>query len=113
MPDTITISRDEYDHLRAAAEHLTDLAAYDAAKRALASGEDELIPAEFANRILDGENPITVYREMRGLSKMQLAERAGVDRVQLTDIEKGRKTGSVATLKRLADALGVTIDDLL
>lgn len=32
------------------------------AKAALAAGEDELIPADFANRLLDGESGLRVYR---------------------------------------------------
>jgi hypothetical protein len=31
--------------------------------------------------------------------------------VQIADIEAGTKTGSVETLKKLADALGVALDD--
>jgi mRNA interferase RelE/StbE len=36
-----------------------------------------------------------------------------VNRIQIIDIEAGRKTGSVATLRKLATALGVDIEDLL
>lgn len=32
---------------------------------------------------------------------------------QLSEIEAGKKTGSVATLQKLARALGVTIDELV
>lgn len=35
-----------------------------------------------------------------------------MNRTQIADIEAGRKTGSVATLKKLAGALAVAIDDL-
>ena len=41
-----------------------------------------------------------------------LAERAGVNRVTVAEIETGRKKGSVATLCALAVALDVTLDDL-
>ncbi|WP_338390850.1 helix-turn-helix transcriptional regulator [Rhodobacter capsulatus] len=37
---------------------------------------------------------------------------AGVKRVTVAEIETGRKQGSVATLRALADALGVSLDDL-
>jgi mRNA interferase RelE/StbE len=36
-----------------------------------------------------------------------------VGRVTVAEIETGRKTGSVATLRRLAAALEVTVDDLV
>lgn len=113
MAGTITITRDEYDRLRHAAEDLEDLRAYDRAKARLASGDDELVPAELVNRIVAGESPLRVLRDWRGLTQARLAERACVNRVQIADIEAGRKTGSVETVKRLADALGVTVDELV
>lgn len=113
MNEMVKITRDEYDRLLAAAEELDDLRAYDRARAALDSGEDELIPAEFAERLLAGESPLRVFRELRGLSQVKLGELSGVNRVQVADIEAGRKAGSIATVKKLADALGVRVDDLL
>ncbi|MFN3844331.1 MAG: helix-turn-helix transcriptional regulator [Paracoccaceae bacterium] len=112
MNEMVTIPRAEYDRLRAAAEDLADLQTYDRTKAALAAGEDELIPADYANRLLNGENALRVYRDLRGLTQAALAEKGGVNRVTVAEIEIGRKQGSVATLRALADALGVSIDDL-
>lgn len=113
MNETVTIPRAEYERLRQASEDLDDLQAYDRATAALASGEDELIPAAFADRLLDGESPLRVYRDCRGLSQAELARVSGVNRVQIIDIEAGRKTGSVETLRKLARALRVDLDDLV
>lgn len=112
MNEMVTIPREEYDRLRAAAEDLADLQSYDRAKAALAGGADELIPAEYANRLLSGENPLRIYRDLRGMTQAALAEKAGVNRVTVAEIETGRKQGSVATLRALAGALDVTLDDL-
>jgi mRNA interferase RelE/StbE len=112
MTEMVTIPRAEYDRLRAAAEDLADLQAYDRARAALEAGEEELIPAEHAARLLDGENPLRVYRDLRGLTQAALAQSAGINRVTVAEIETGRKQGSVATLRALAEALGVTVDDL-
>lgn len=109
MDDTITISRAEYDRLLEAADDLANIQAYD---RAMARNEAS-IPAEYVKRLIDGESPLRVYRDMRGLTQMALAEMASVNRVQITDIEAGRQTGSVSTLKKLAGALGLTVDDLV
>ncbi|MBD9528398.1 helix-turn-helix transcriptional regulator [Paracoccus sp. PAR01] len=109
MNEMITITREEYDRLREAAEDLADLQAYDRAKAALDAGE-ESYPADVVNRIVDGENPIKVLREFRGLTQMALAEASGVNRVQLVTIEQGKRTGSIATLKRIAEALSVDLD---
>ena len=113
MNETVTIPRAEYERLRQASEDLDDLQAYDRATASLAAGEDELIPAAFADRLLDGESPLRVYRDCRGLSQAELARVSGVNRVQIIDIEAGRKTGSVETLRKLARALWVDLDDLV
>ncbi len=112
MNEMVTITREEYNRLREAAEDLSDLRAYDHAKAVLDAGEDELIPAEFANRLLGGESPVRVYRDLRQLSQSALAERAGINRVTVAEIETGRKNGSISTLRAIAAALGVTVDDL-
>jgi DNA-binding XRE family transcriptional regulator len=112
MSEMVIISREELDRLRAAAEELADLQSYDRANAALMEGGDELIPSDYANRLLDGESPLRVYRDLRGLTQAALAERAGVNRVTVAEIETGRKQGSVATLRALAGALDVTLDDL-
>ena len=75
----------------------------------LAAGRDELIPA-FADRLLSGESPLRVYRALRG---RRLSPTNGVNRVQIAEIEAGRKSGSVETLRKLADALRVMVDDLV
>jgi DNA-binding XRE family transcriptional regulator len=107
--ETITIPRQEYDRLVEAAEELADIAAYDAAM----AERGEPVPHELVVRLVEGENPITVFREFRGMSKAGLARAAGVDRVQLLDIEAGRRRGSVDTLAKLAAALRVRVDDLI
>lgn len=112
MNDTVAIPREEYDRLRAAAEDLADLQAYDSAKAALMLGEEDLIAAASVDRLLNGEIPLRVYRDLRGMTQAALAEKSGVNRLSIAEIETGRKTGSVGTLRALADALGVKLDDL-
>lgn len=62
---------------------------------------------------LNGDAPLAVWREHRQLSQAELARQSGVNRVQIVDIEAGRKTGSVASLRKLATALQVDMDDLV
>lgn len=113
MTDTVTIPRAEYDRLLSIAEDVADDAAFDRAVARLARGEDEAVPAQFANRIIDGESPLRVYREYRGLTQAALSEASGVNRVQIADMEAGRKSGSVTTVRKLAAALKVTVEDLI
>ena len=112
MGEMITIPAAEYQALLGAATDLADLRAHDRAIAAIARGEEELVPEAVAKRLIAGENPLRVWREMRGLTQAALATASGVNRVQIANIESGAKTGSVATLRKLADALGVGLDDL-
>ena len=107
--DTVTLPRAEYEALLDRMENLSDILAYD---RGMAD-EFDALPHEFMVRLIDGEHPLTVYREWRGFSKMGLAKTSGVNRVQITNIESGKSNGSIDTLKKLADALFVPMDDLV
>ena len=47
------------------------------------------------------------------MTQEQLAEATGVHRVTIARIETGDVSPKAETLKRLADALGVLVDDLI
>lgn len=113
MDDMVTIPRAEYERLKSLVEDAADIRAYDKAMDDLASGRDHLVPEEFAERLIAGEAPLRVYRAWRGLTQEQLAAQAGVNRVQIADIEAGRGSGSVSTVAKLARALGVAMEALV
>lgn len=48
-----------------------------------------------------------------GLTQQELAFKSGLSIGMVQSIEVGRRTGSVKTLKKIADVLGITINDLL
>ena len=105
---TITIDRSTYDRLLADSEMLADIGTYNAAMAEHGEG----MPGAVFARIIDGENPVRVIREWRGLAQAELARRAGLHRVQVHDVETGKSRGSVATLKAIAAALNVSLDDI-
>jgi len=90
---------------------LTDAAAREKRLGKEAARADNL-PVEFVTRLIDGEHPVRIWREFRGLSPLALADKAGVGRSYIAEIEAGKKPGSLAAHRNLAYALGVTIDDL-
>ena len=94
------------------AEMLADLAAYDAAKARLARCEDELVPLEIDERRLAGESTVKIWREYRGLTQEGLAKKSKVSRSMIAAIEAKHKTGGIGTLKKLAGALKVDLDEL-
>ncbi len=56
---------------------------------------------------------INATRKCRGYSREKLSELAEVSVQFLADIEKGRKSMTVATLRRVASALNVTTDYII
>jgi DNA-binding XRE family transcriptional regulator len=109
----VVIPADDYRILVEKAEMLDDVAAYDRARAALAAGDDELVPAQVANAILDGENPVRVWRQHREMSQIQLAQAAGISQAYLAQIETGKREGTLRLYRSLAEALRVDLDDLV
>ena len=94
-------------------EDLQDILDYDAAVLAIERGEDELIPAEVVYAILDGENPIKVWREYRGLTQQQLSDKAGISKPYLSQIETGKRTGTTEILSAIAKSLDVSLEEVI
>ena len=55
------------------------------------------------------ESPIKILRKYRGLTQAELAEKADISRPYLTEIETGKKDGSIRAMRGLAEALGVPV----
>ncbi len=111
-PEWAVIPYEEYERLVDEAEMLQDVRAYDEAKEAIATGE-ELVPGRVTYAVLDGGNPVRVWREHRGLTQQQLAEAAGISVPYLSQIESGKRRGSAAVLAAIAKALELLLDDIV
>lgn len=85
------------------------LALFDAAH---AADDGFRIPAAVANAILDGEQPVKVWREQRSLTQEALAAKAGISKAYLCQIEMRKRVGAVKTLRAIADALTLKVNDL-
>ncbi len=53
------------------------------------------------------QHPVKILREHRGMTQAELAKESGLSRPYLTEIETGKKDGSIRAMKALAEALGV------
>jgi len=95
------------------AEMLADIRAYDAAKTRIELEEDEIIPFELVTRRVAGENAVKIWREYRLITQEKLSEISGVTRTMIAAIEAKHKKGSVSTLKKLAVALDVSLEQLV
>jgi len=98
-----------FARLMRAAESLDDVALFDAVK---AADDGFRVPGAVAHAILDGIHPVKAWREHRGFTQDTLAEKAGISKAYLSQIETGKRTGVAKTLRALASALGVTLNEL-
>ncbi len=114
LPDARVVGEDEAadfvmmkpDDFEEALEDVAAAAAYARTRR------EEFVPVSVADRLLAGESPLKVWREYRGMSLSALAVAASVGKGYLSQIENGERRGTVNTLKKLAAALVIDLDDL-
>lgn len=115
--DTVTLLRQDWLRLLAELEDVEDRAAVRERREleasvGTASARRNYLSAAETRRLLDGENPVKLWREKRNLSQRALAAKARLGNSYLAEIETGRKPGSRAALRKLAAALEVRPEDL-
>lgn len=108
-PEYAVLPWNDYVRLTAAAENAVDAAALEAFDT---DDDGERVPDEMVTRLLGGDNPVRVWREHRGMKGKELAAAAGIQPSYLSQIETGDREGSLGVLRRIAAALGCTLDDL-
>ncbi len=105
--DLVALAPAEYLALVERAEDAAAEAAYRRAE------SEERVPIAVVERLLAGESPVRVWREHRGLTLVELGARVGRRKAYLSEIESGRKRGTVPTLRAIAAALAVNLDDIV
>ena len=105
----VIISMNAFVKLQADAEMIDDIKAYDAAK----SEGGEYFPSEVVYAVLGGANPVKTYREYRNLTQEDLAKKTKLSRAYIAQIETGKKNGSIESMKKIAKALNVDLDDIV
>ena len=55
---------------------------------------------------------LKAWREHHGLTQEALSEKAGISKAYLCQIETRKRVGALKTLKALADALAVSVNEL-
>lgn len=110
--DYVILESAAYERLCAAAEDAADIATVAEYDARVAAGEEEEIPLAVIEARIAGDNPVRVWRKHRGYTLRQLAARAGISTSYLSQIETGQREGTLATMARVAAALGLDLDDL-
>ena len=103
-PDFYVVPADLWERVREMVEDAEDAAAY---AEAVAKDDGVRVPHAVVRAELDGVTRLRAWREHKGLTLQALADAAGLSKPYVSQIEGGKRTGTVATLKKLAKALGV------
>jgi DNA-binding XRE family transcriptional regulator len=109
--DEVILRRSEYDDLMRRLEDLEDRGIVERVKK---EKSRRYVPVEVVRRLISGEeSKVRVWREYRGLTLRALAEKAEIAPAYLSEIETGKKPGSVKALAALARTLDVQIEALI
>ena len=79
------------------------------ARKEIAAGAP-LIPKAVVDRITKGENALRVLREWRGETQLHIAFKTNIGQGYISDLESGRRKGTTAALKKIAEFLNVPLD---
>jgi hypothetical protein len=109
------LPREEYERLKAlaASEDAGTARIVRKTKAAVAAGREVLLPKTVVDRLAAGENPVRVLREWREITQMYITFRTDISQGHLSDIENGRRIGTPAALRKIADVLKVPLDLLI
>jgi len=108
--DTVTLSRDAYDALIERLEEAEDMAALLQARQ---EDDGTRIPHAVVKAEIRGAHPVAAWRQYRGMGARELAGHAGISAGYLSEIESGKKAGSLDAYRALARALDVPLDLVL
>jgi len=111
-PEFAVIPFADYQHFLELLENEGDARAVAEFHEAYSAGREFLVPDEIMRREIAGESPVKLWREHRGLTQQELAQRAGISKPYLSQIETGKRQGTVETLSAIAHSLAVPLDIL-
>ncbi len=109
-PDFYVVPADLWERVKDIVEAAEDAAAY---AEAVANDDGFRIPHSVVTADLNGISRLRAWREYKRLTLQALADAAGLSKPYVSQIEGGKRTGTAATMKKLAAALGVPLDALL
>ncbi len=112
-PEFAVIPYEDYQHFLELLEDEADAHVIAEFHEAYTAGREFLVPDEIMRRELAGESPIKLWREHRSLTQQELANRAGISKPYLSQIETGKRQGTVETLAAIARSLDVPLDVLM
>jgi DNA-binding XRE family transcriptional regulator len=106
--EMVILTKEEYDRLaNLAEEDEEDAAIFDERTAEIESGKVALLPPEVSQMMLRGDRLLKALRKWRNLNQLDLVRLTGLAQGYISDIESGKKKGTIETLRKLALALRV------
>ncbi len=102
----------KYDLLHIQGKPYVLVPLHDYRKMTSGGGETQLPDAILDEISAQQDHPIKIVRKHRGMTQAALAKESEISRPYLTEIETGKKDGSLRAMKAIADALNVSLSDL-
>ena len=112
-PEWAIIPYKEFELIREAIEDAEDIRDIEENLKAIQKNEEIVVPGEITFAILDGGNPIRVWREFKKIKLNELAKEVGISASYLSQIENGKRNPTIDKLKSIATALRVDLELLL
>lgn len=106
-PEWAIIPYKEFELIQEAMEDVEDIRDIEENLKAIHENKEIVIPGEITFAILEGGNPIRVWREYKKIKLNELAEKVGISASYLSQIENGKRNPTIDTLKLIAVALRV------
>jgi DNA-binding XRE family transcriptional regulator len=108
----VLIPFEEYERLIEAAEDAVDVRVASEIKRLLATGEEELIPPKLLTEWSTAKTSFASGVNIAACPQKELAEATGLAAPYISQLETGKREGTIETFKKIAAALRVDIDDI-
>jgi len=109
-PEYAVIPYADYLRMLESLDYKADVLAVAEFHERYAAGREQLVPARIVRRELEGESPIKLWREHRGLTQQALADMCGISKPYLSQLESGKRQGTIETLTVVARALDVSLE---
>ena len=107
------LARKEYEALAAKAQEADEdfgtARLIARARKEIAAGLP-VIPKEVVDRIARGENALRALRQWRGKTQLYIAHKTNIGQGYISDLETGRREGTITALKKIAYVLKLPLD---
>jgi len=113
QPEWAIIPYKEFELIQEAIEDAEDIRDIEENLKAIHEDKEIVIPGEITFAILDGGNPIRVWREYEKIKLNELAKKVGISASYLSQIENGKRNPTIDKLKLIAATLEVAPELLI